>query len=93
MDVEFTWSETKRQSNCARHRLDFADAVTVFTGLTFTFEDARFRYDEKRYITVGLLRGKPVCIVHTEHANQIRIISFRKATCREAEIYFEEVRH
>ena len=93
MDIAFTWSEAKRESNRVRHRLDFADAVTVFAGITFTFEDTRFCYGERRYITLGLLRGKPVCIVHTEHANQIRIISFRKATRREAEIYFEEVRH
>jgi uncharacterized DUF497 family protein len=93
MDVEFTWSEPKRESNRVRHRLDFADAVTVFAGITFTFEDTRFFYDERRYITLGLLRDKPVCIVHTEHANQIHVISFRKATRREAEIYFEEVGH
>jgi len=93
MEVAFTWSEVKRESNRVTHRLDFADAVIVFAGVTFTFEDTRFCYDERRYITLGLLRGKPVCIVHTEYANQIRLISFRKATRREAEIYFEEVRH
>lgn len=93
MDIDFSWSEAKRDSNRARHGLDFADAVTVFAGTTFTFEDTRFCYDERRHITLGLLSGKPVSIVHTEHANQIRIISFRKATRREAEIYFEEVRH
>ena len=76
-----------------RHRLDFADAVIVFAGVALTFEDSRFRYAERRYITLGLPRGKPVCIVHTEYANQIRLISFRKATRREAEIHFEEVRH
>jgi len=93
MEVAFTWSDAKRESNRVRHRLDFADAVIVSAGVTFTFEDTRFCYDERRYITLGLLRGKPVCIVHTEYANQIRLISFRKATRREAEIYFEEVRH
>ena len=55
MDVEFTWSEAKRDSNWAKHGLDFADAELVFTGETFTFEDTRFCYGERRYITLGLL--------------------------------------
>ena len=93
MDVQFTWSEAKRESSRAKHRLDFADAVAVFTGVTFTVEDARYRYAEGRYMTLGLLHEVPVCIIHTDHAHQIRIISFRKATRREAEIYFDEVRH
>jgi len=92
MESRLTWSEVKRESNRVRHRLDFADAVIVFAGVALTFEESRFHY-EGRHITLGLLRGKPVCIVHTEYANQIRLISFRKATRREAEIHFEEVRH
>ena len=93
MDVAFTWSEAKRESNRVKHGLDFADAVAIFTGRTFTFEDTRCCYNERRYITLGLLHGKPVTIIHTENAKEIRIISFRKATRREAEIYFEEVGH
>ncbi len=91
MDVIFTWSEAKRESSRAKHGLDFADAVPVFTGRTFTFEDTRFCYSERRYITLGLLHEKPVYIVHSENAEEIRIISFRKATRREARVYFEEV--
>ena len=91
MDVRFTWSEAKRESNRAKHRMDFADAVPIFTGRTFTFEDPRCCYGERRYITPGLLHHIPVYIVHTENAEEIRIISFRKASRREAQLYFEEV--
>ena len=42
-------------------------------------------------ITLGLLAGIPVSIVHTETAHEIRIISFRKATQREARLYFNEM--
>ena len=93
MDVRFTWSEAKRESNRIKHRLDFADAVGVFTGLTWTVEDTRYCYSERRYVTFGLFQGVPVCIIHTNHAHEIRIISFRKATRREAEIYFDEIRY
>ena len=93
MDVTFTWSEAKRASNWAKHGLNFADVELVFAGASFTFEDRRFWYGERRYITFGLLHETPVCVVHTEYAEEIHVISFRKATRREAEIYFEEVRH
>src|SRR4249919_2438672 len=88
-NIRFVWSETKRLRNRREHGLDFADAVKVFEGATFTFEDDRFAYGERRLVTLGLLSGIPVSIVHTETANEIRVISFRKATTREAAIFFE----
>ncbi len=65
------------------------DAKRVFAGATFTFEDDRFRYDEQRFVTLGLLDGIPVSIVHTEARDRIHVISFRKATKRETAILFE----
>lgn len=51
----------------------------------------RFDYGEQR--TLGLLAGVPVSIAHTESADEIRVISFRKATSREAKRYFSEVQN
>jgi uncharacterized DUF497 family protein len=87
MAIRFVWSEAKRRRNRRDHGLDFADAVAVFEGATFTFEDNRFAYGERRFVTLGLLSGIPVSIVHTEAAHEIRVISFRKATTREAELF------
>jgi uncharacterized DUF497 family protein len=56
-------------------------------------EDNRFSYGEQRFITLGLLAGVPVSIAHTENDHEIRIISFRKATHREAQIYFSEIQY
>jgi uncharacterized protein len=89
--MEFTWSEAKRSANLKQHGLDFVDAPAVFEGVTFTFEDDRFSYGEQRFVTLGLLAGIPVSVVHTESDHEIRIISFRKATRREAEIYFDQI--
>lgn len=89
--MEFVWSERKRADNIKGHGLDFVDAPGVFQGLTFTFEDDRFVYGEQRFVTLGLLAGVPVSVVHTEFDDEIRIISFRKATRREAQLYFREV--
>ena len=89
--MEFTWSEAKRAANLKAHGLDFVDALSVFEGATFTFEDTRFSYAEQRFVTLGLLAGVPVSVVHTETEYEIRIISFRKATSREAAIFFNEI--
>jgi hypothetical protein len=68
-----------------------ADAARVFAGLTFTFEDDRFDYAEQRFVTLGLLDGHSVSLVHTETSHEIRVISFRQATPREARIFVDQV--
>ena len=87
--MEFSWSESKRALNIKAHGLDFLDAPAVFEGLTYTFEDDRFSYGEQRFVTLGLLAGVVVSVVHTESDHEIRIISFRKATRRESQIYLD----
>ena len=89
--MQFSWSESKRKANIRTHGLDFIDAALVFEGVTYTFEDDRISYAEQRFVTLGLLAGVPVLIVHTEDKHEIRIISFRKATRAEARIYFEAI--
>ena len=88
MAIKFTWSAKKCRANLRAHGLDFVDGPAVFEGPTYTFEDDRFSYREQRFVTLGLLAGVPVSLVHTESTYEIRIISFRKATEREAQIYF-----
>ena len=91
--MEFTWSETKRATNLKTHGLDFLDAASVFEGVTFTFEDDRFSYGEQRFVTLGLLAGVAVSVVHTENEYEIRVISFRKASKRESQIYYDEIKN
>ena len=91
--MEFTGSKAKRAANLKAHGLDFIDAPRVFEGVTFTFEDDRFSYGEQRFVTLGLLAGVPVSIAHTETDYEIRIISFRKATYRETNIYFTKIQN
>jgi uncharacterized DUF497 family protein len=83
----------RSSTNIKAHGLDFVDAASVFGGVTFTFEDDRFSYGEQRFVTLGLLVGIPVSIVHTETENEIRVISFREATKRESQIYFHEIQN
>ncbi len=91
MNIQFRWSQAKRHSNLVKHGLDFADAEQVFAGVTFTFEDDRYDCGERRFVTLGLLNGRPVSLVHTETAHEIRIVSFRQAAPRETRLYREQV--
>ncbi|SJM89779.1 BrnT family toxin [Crenothrix polyspora] len=89
--MKFIWDESKRISNIDKHGLDFALAHLVFEGDTFTFEDNRIAYNECRFITLGLLAGTPVVVVHTETEDEIRVISLRKAVKNEQKLYFTNV--
>ena len=86
-----TWDEAKRRANLGKHGFDFVDADEVFDGVTYTYQDDRLAYGEQRFVTLGLLREVLVSIVHTEEGNHIHVISIRKETKREREIYFESI--
>ena len=89
--MEFEWDETKRLTNLRKHGIDFIDVPIVFDGYIVTVADERFNYGEQRFVTFGLLQGQVVAIVHTERDECTRIISARKASKYEQEIYFEEI--
>ena len=89
--MNFTWDETKRRLNIAKHGLDFADAEKVFAGPMVLFEDDRTDYSEQRMIGIGLLDYLVVLIVHVETNDTIRIISMRKAESDETDLYYENV--
>lgn len=90
--MELIWDAEKRQSNLAKHGLDFADAEAVFRGAVFIFEDQRGTYGEQRFIGLGMLREIVVVIAFTEpEEDVIRIISMRKAIRNEQQIYFERL--
>ena len=89
--MQYEWDEGKRKANLKSHGLDFVDAPKVFSGPTFTFEDDRFAYQEQRFVSLGLLMGIPVAMVHTESPVAIRLISFRRATTHETAILLDKI--
>lgn len=90
--MEFEWDEAKRIANLRKHGIDFVDVPEVFDGDVVMVEDDRFDYGEQRFITLGLLHGRVVVIVHTERENDcIRIVSARRATKYEQQTYFKQL--
>jgi uncharacterized protein len=87
--MRFTWDESKRRANIAKHGLDFADAERVFAGPMVLFEDDRADYGEQRLVGIGLLDALFVLIVHVEDDETIHIISMRRADSNETDIYYQ----
>ena len=83
----FEWDEEKKLKNIEKHGVNFEDAKHVFSSKTVSFDDDRFDYGEKRWITLGLLDNRIMVVTHTQRSEKIRIISMRKANKREQEIY------
>jgi uncharacterized DUF497 family protein len=86
---KFEWDNQKAQSNLLKHGVSFDEAVSVFgDALALTFSDSDHSMDEDRSRTYGIsTKERLLVIVHTERRNSIRIISARKATRYEKDIY------
>jgi uncharacterized protein len=89
--MQYEWDEQKRVSNASKHGMDFRDAVEIFAGDTVLMEDDRFDYGERRFVSLGLLKGRVIVVVHVEQGGVTRIISARKATKYEQSIYFQGI--
>jgi uncharacterized DUF497 family protein len=87
--MNITWDEKKRHANLKAHGLDFRSVRTVLNNATHTHEDTRFPYPERRYVLTGLLNDKVVVAIYTEFRSTFHVISFRKATGREAREYWQ----
>ena len=85
--VKITFDPAKREATWAERGLDFFDAADVFSGTTYTQEDVRFDYGERRFQTVGFLNGRMVMVVWTPRGDARHVISMRKCNEREQEAH------
>ena len=90
--MKFSWDPEKRERNLVKHHFDFIDAERVFAGAVYVFEDRRFDYPEQRFIGLGLLEDLTVVVVFVEREDdEIRILSMRKATRHERQLYYRKI--
>ncbi len=77
MPIKFEWDKRKARQNLRKHRVDFAEASTVFGDtLSITIADPDHSEDEERWVTIGLSnRRRLLVVIHTEDEETIRIIS------------------
>jgi len=89
--LEFEWDDTKAAENVRDHGVSFAHAVRTFCD-PFAVEwiDLREDYGEERIILLGMIANQILTVVYTERAERIRIISARRATKNEQDLYYRE---
>ncbi len=92
MELRFVWDEAKNRSNQKKHGVSFEEAATIFHNLPFeVFHDPELSVNEERYIAAGFSdRSRLLLVVHCENdaGTEVRIISARKASKREARTLF-----
>jgi uncharacterized DUF497 family protein len=92
IESKYVWDDAKNRSNIQIHGIDFLDVVEMFQYPMVTILDDRQAYGEERWIGIGLLKLRVAVVVFIEQQeNTIRIISARRATRNEQEIYKEEI--
>jgi len=89
--MKFEWDENKAAVNLSKHGISFEEARTVFDDpLYVDFYDPDHSDEEARYIIVGeSQQGNLLIVSYTERADFIRLISARKVTRVEREVYEE----
>ena len=90
-DGEFEWDDAKAAENYADHGVTFELAKRVFRD-PFAIErlDDREDYGEERYVIIGMVDGRVLCVVYTLRNGAIRIISARGAEPHERRRYHED---
>jgi hypothetical protein len=84
----YEWDEAKREANLSKHGLDFADAYLVCEDPErLTLISARRGEQRNMDLALVEVQGKLLCVVYTERANKVRVISFRRASRKERKLY------
>ena len=89
--MEFEWDDLKAGENVRKHAVSFAQAALAFSD-PFAVEwiDLRRAYAEERIILLAMSGPQVLTVVYTERAERTRIISARRATKNEQDLYYRE---
>ena len=89
--MDFQWDVAKAKANLRKHGVSFDEAASVFfDSFAVSGNDPDHSMDESRFITFGLSsRGRLLAVIHTVREESIRIISARRATRTERNLYEE----
>lgn len=93
--LKFEWDPRKNEINKRKHGLSFEAAREVFYDeFAILFDDPDHSIDEERFLIIGTIKAEQICIVshcYRDNENRIRIISARRATRMEQQIYFDGI--
>ena len=83
----FEWDESKNEGNKEKHGLYLWEAELVFDDpAAVTLIDDRKDYGESRCVAIGGI-DSVLFVVYTRRKDSIRVISLRKASVKERNLY------
>ena len=92
-ELRFEWDENKNAINITKHGLSFEEAKEVFEDdNAILFDDPDHSVSEERFLIIGMIASKKICIVshcYRDADKVIRIISAREAKKSEKETYLK----
>jgi uncharacterized protein len=88
--MKLIWDEAKRRSNLTKHGLDFSN-VNVVLESRYRLDIASPQKGENRVKSYAYVMNRlcVLTVVHLERDGAVRIISFRDASEKESEVYYE----
>jgi len=94
MNYNFEWDSNKARTNLSKHKISFESATSVFRDeQAISISDEEHSEEEERWLTIGMDEvTRTLVVIHTfisldKNNCNIRLISARKATKKEQEIY------
>jgi hypothetical protein len=90
-NLKFEWNAVKNSINLGKHGVSFEEASSVFYDeAALLIDDPEHSQEEARFVLLGVsqkARVLVVCHCYRKAETVIRIISARRATRREMEVY------
>lgn len=90
-DVRFEWDPAKAAENSRKHGVSFEEAQTIFADeFGILLDDPDHSTDESRFVLLGLsTRLRTLVVAHCYRSTEevVRIITARKATRKERDLY------
>ena len=91
-NTAFAWDSRKARANLAKHGIAFEEAQSVFLDdYARLIDDPDHSGKEERFVLLGQsFQARCLIVIHCyrETDSVIRLISARRATAREAELYW-----
>ena len=91
-NIQFAWDRRKSRSNLVKHGVSFEEAQTVFLDESARLiDDPDHSGEEERFVLLGYsFRARCLIVSHCyrESDSVIRLISARRATAQEEEVYW-----
>lgn len=89
--MKFEWDRQKAKTNLVKHGVSFEEASKVFLGradFVEIFDETHSLGDEDRFMAIGMIAKGIIVVVFIEKSlDLIRIISARKATSKEVDLF------